>query len=447
MGVNLYDSTKDFNEVLSELGLTMVKTSDEMRAATTRTYTDALKGFDKAISSIESKEILNQEVKGIAQTARAQGGTLTEKQKLQGVSNIMDQRLAYYGGDAQKAYAQTVLSLGKGGSAYSGTGPLRGMENLGLLEDPKVKEILEKMESGFAADNATQLNAILGSSAAEVSVDSKEFQRRYKNMDVMKQLEVKRILENPDAFGQSPAQRRMIEEAGGDKNQAMLNAIGMGDLAMKKIEQPVLDLSEASNEIAKSTKTLIEQMSAYFKEADDAVPSWYNEAPSWWDPKDTSTPRGQAFGDTTSSRLSQTMGRHASMDGALTGKRTVTSGYRNFGLGSMNSDHVTGRAYDLVGQNLGQYQSLVKSTGGFAEFHGVNGARHLHVVPGSGAMGDRSVPVMSGGGAPSVQMSGGSGGNNYNFYVSGNQNASAKEIADMVMQKVQEVERSNQERR
>jgi hypothetical protein len=448
MGVNLYDSTKDFGEVLSELGLTMVKTADEMRAATTKTYTDALKGFDKAISSIESKEILNEEVKGIAQTARAQGGTLTEKQKLQSVSNIMDQRLAYYGGDAQKAYAQTILSLGKGGSAYSGTGPLRGMENLGLLEHPKVKEIFEEMESGFAADNAAQLNAILGNSTAQVSVDSKEFQRRYKNMDVMKQLEVKRILENPDAFGQSAAQKRMIEDAGGDKNQAMLNAIGMGDLAMKKIEQPVLDLADASNEIAKSTTELIKKMGEYFKEANDAVPSWYTkESFQALMEADTKTPRGQAFGDTTSSRLSQTMGRHAQMNGMLTGKRTVTSSFRTNGLGSINSDHVTGRAYDLVGQNLGQYQSLVRNTGGFAEFHGVNGARHLHVVPGSGAMGDRTVPVMAGAGATPVRMSSGSGGNNYNFYVSGNQNASAKEIAEMVMQKVQEVERSNRERR
>jgi hypothetical protein len=132
----------------------------------------------------------------------------------------------------------------------------------------------------------------------------------------------------------------------------------------------------------------------------------------------------------------------------LTGTRTVTSGYRNYGLGSINSDHVTGRAYDLVGQNLGQYQSLVRGTGGFAEFHGVNGARHLHVVPGSGAIGDSRVPVSSSTTpGPIVMSGGGGGGNNYNFYVSGNQNASAGEIAEIVMQKVKEVERSNRERR
>lgn len=197
--------------------------------------------------------------------------------------------------------------------------------------------------------------------------------------------------------------------------------------------------------MANKTTQLIDQMKIFFSETDKAVPSWYNTPPSWWEKNDTSTPRGQAFGDTTSSRLSQTMSRHASMNGMLTGKRTVTSGYRNYGLGSMNSDHVTGRAYDLVGQNLGQYQSLVRSTGGFAEFHGVNKSRHLHVVPGSGAMGDTGMPVAGLPQQPMVMGSGGKG-NQYNFYVTGSQNASANEIANIVMQRVKDTERSNSER-
>jgi len=445
MGVNLMDSTKDFTEVLRELGLLTVKTVDELRAAMTNVYAQGLRGFDEALKKIEAPEILNETAKGFAQLARASGGKVSEKDKTTFVRDIMEQNLAYFGGDAQKAYAQTIQSLGAGGSAYSGTGPLRGMEGLNLLGSKAIQDILGGIESGFASENAVQLNAMLGNN--DMSVDANEFQKRFKNMDVDQQMQVKNILEN--GLGTGPAALRMLDAAGGDTNQAILNAIGMGDLAMKKIEQPVLDLSEASNEIAKSTKTLIEQMSIYFKKTDDAVPSWYTKESfeKLIKGDDTSTPRGKTFGDTTSSRLSQTMGRHASMDSALTGKRTVTSGYRNYGLGSMNSDHVTGRAYDLVGQNLGQYQSLVKATGGFAEFHGVNNARHLHVVPGSGAMGDRPVPVMSGSTTSSVQMSSSGEGNSYNFYVTGNQNASAKEIAEMVMLKVKEVERSNRERR
>lgn len=238
---------------------------------------------------------------------------------------------------------------------------------------------------------------------------------------------------------------RMVDASGGDASKALLKMLGLeGLVTTLTAKQETTDLTKLPEAIGEKTTELIDKMKIFFSETNTAVPSWYNTPPTWWN-KDTSTPRGQAFGDTTSSRLSQTMGRHASMNSALTGKRTVTSGYRNYGLGSMNSDHVTGRAYDLVGQNLGQYQSLVKSTGGFAEFHGVNQARHLHVVPGSGAMGDNRMPVAKTLQQPVVMGSGGKG-NEYNFYVTGNQNASASEIANMVMQKVKETQRNNSER-
>ena len=133
------------------------------------------------------------------------------------------------------------------------------------------------------------------------------------------------------------------------------------------------------------------------------------------------------------------------MDGMLTGSRTVTSSLRNYGLGSINSDHVTGRAYDLVGQNLGQYSSLVNAGGGFAEFHGVNGDRHLHVVPGPG-IGDTMTPVSNAQSMalPSISTSGG-GGNSYTIHVNGGKD-SAEQIAQAVMQRIRSEERNNRER-
>jgi hypothetical protein len=46
----------------------------------------------------------------------------------------------------------------------------------------------------------------------------------------------------------------------------------------------------------------------------------------------------------------------------------------------------------------------------------------------------------------SVVAGSGGRGNEYNFYVTGNQNASANEIAEIVMQRVRDTERSNSER-
>lgn len=97
---------------------------------------------------------------------------------------------------------------------------------------------------------------------------------------------------------------------------------------------------------------------------------------------DTRTPRRGGVGDTPTRRaLRGTMRAHDYFNSMLTGKRFVTSSFRTNNLGSPSSDHAAGRAYDLVGQNLGQYQSMVNASGGFAEFHGVASNRHLHVVP------------------------------------------------------------------
>jgi hypothetical protein len=133
------------------------------------------------------------------------------------------------------------------------------------------------------------------------------------------------------------------------------------------------------------------------------------------------------------------------MNSQLTGSRQITSSYRNFALGSPSSDHVMGRAYDLVGQNLGAYSKLVHANGGFAEFHGNNANRHLHVVPGPGAMGDTSVPSFgrtsmstSTQSAPSVTN---------NITVNGAPGQSPEAIAAVVIQKIEARERNMRERR
>jgi hypothetical protein len=120
----------------------------------------------------------------------------------------------------------------------------------------------------------------------------------------------------------------------------------------------------------------------------------------------------------------------------------MTSSYRTGNLGSINSDHVTGRAYDLVGQNLGQYSKLVNSSGVFAEFHGRGGTRHLHVVPGQTPVGDTMVPSI---GRMAPQPNG-SSVNNYSVVVNG-ANADANEVANVVIDRIQRLERNARERK
>ena len=192
--------------------------------------------------------------------------------------------------------------------------------------------------------------------------------------------------------------------------------------------------------IKKISEQFAEAIKSGFLEMTDA-PSWWNQAPSWWSWKfnpdtgkfepspDTSSPRRSRIGDTSTSKaLGMTMSAHRSMDSMLTGKRSVTSAFRTNNLGSPSSDHAAGRAYDLTGQNLGQYATLAKAAGGFAEFHGAASSRHLHVVPALGRSGDTSTPM-----AATAAVSGGSmyqGGDiSITIVESKDAKATAKEVA------------------
>jgi hypothetical protein len=440
MGVNLMDSTKDFNEVLKELGLTTVKTAQQMRAATTNLVIDNTSIFQKYTAAARAPEIIDERAESLRE--QASGGKLKETDINTYLEDQVKNYTAYFG-EGVSSFAQLRKDYEQGGAFAKGR-TLEGMEGqIDFANNPALKEYFDKTSTDLGNTLGADLNAKLLQGGK--SINTAEFTKRFKNMTPEQQVALQKAQESGFALPSGAAGMRMVEASGGNATTALLKMLGLEGLVATKTPTETTDLTKLPEAIAEKTTALIDQMKIFFEETDKATPAWYATAPSWWAKHgDTKTPRGQAFGDTTSSRLSQTMGRHASMDSALTGKRTVTSGYRNYGLGSMNSDHVTGRAYDLVGQNLGQYQSLVKSTGGFAEFHGVNKARHLHVVPGSGAIGDNMMPV-----ARSLQqpMTVGSGGKGNNFYVTGSQNASANEIAEIVMQRVRDTERSNSERR
>jgi hypothetical protein len=145
--------------------------------------------------------------------------------------------------------------------------------------------------------------------------------------------------------------------------------------------------------------------------------------------------------DTTTSRFARTMARHSAINSMIAGNRTITSGVRNYNLGSPSSDHLTGAAYDLTGQNLGAYAGLVRASGGFAEFHGGALNRHLHVVPGMG-IGDTSTPISMGTSSGAAVVN-----NNYSIVVNAPEGSSPQAIADAVMARIAARQRDAMERR
>jgi hypothetical protein len=148
---------------------------------------------------------------------------------------------------------------------------------------------------------------------------------------------------------------------------------------------------------------------------------------------DTASPRRQAL---------SAMGSHSMFDAQIAGKRTVTSGQRNFALGSMNSDHAAGRAYDLVGQNLGLYGQAIRQAGGFAEFHGNGAGRHLHVVPGGVPVGDTATPFI----ASPVMASSSNSSSTVNIVVNAPQGMDVQALASEVASRIERAQKSRNER-
>lgn len=452
MDVNLFDGTMSLNEAMKELGLTTVKTAEQFNTSLINGFTSNLSVFDKEIQRLKAPRILDESVRAFGDLVRAtKGGQATEEQKAEFMKSSFEQMLSMYG-SGTVAFGQFLKSFDEGGTAYAKGGPLSDIKDQGFYKTEAFKQFKEQNMGTMSTEIGGQLNAVLASS--NMMVDTNKMRTAMENMTPEQLVKMGKLaqggfkeLRNPNA-----EMKALIKNEGMDAAIAKLT--GVEGLNTERFKDVSLNMEDMADEVATQTNVLISKMGSIFDAQKEQKPNWYTEPPEWWSnlPKkdgDTSTPRGSRIGDTTSSKLSQTMSRHASMNGMLTGKRTVTSAYRTFGLGSMNSDHVTGRAYDLTGQNLGQYQSLVRAGGGFAEYHGINRNRHLHVVPGPG-IGDSASPVSVAPNQTSQSMysggGGGGGGNTYQFYVTGTQNASANEIAEMVMQKVKQTERSNRER-
>jgi hypothetical protein len=230
-------------------------------------------------------------------------------------------------------------------------------------------------------------------------------------------------------------------------------SLNAGAIGLQRIasDEDMASSLGAIAELDESLRSVFDNfMSEYkiFFQSEATTPEWFTaesfkELVAAIKGSDTSSPRGKGIGDTTSSRLAQTLGRHNMMDGALVGKRTITSAYRTTGLGSPSSDHVMGRAYDLTGQNLGGYSKMVHANGGFAEFHGTNANRHLHVVPGAG-MGDTMVPQRMSG--PSSSGIGSTTNNNYTINVEAGPNATAEQIATITMKKIKLMQDNQRQR-
>jgi hypothetical protein len=446
LGVNLYDATVKFDDLVTKLKINMLRSADEMKAAQTNALLDSTNLFDVAIKQIDGGKAVNEKSRTLKDQFDA--GSLTEKNLLGYMQTLPSDLAAMYGGDPVKAFYELRRSIGsEKGTQFQEGGALEDMGST-FLNNPVFQEYLKTSENAMLDEASTQVGAVFNKGGKMVSPEL--IKEKLKGMDApqqeafMKKISEYESLQNLTGADASERRAKMMG------SEAILAELGIPASALKAIPTETLDaatkLDEASTIFKDAVTQYVEHTAKFF--GPDA------ERPEWWSKEamkaimtggDTSSPRGSRIGDTTSSRLSQTMSRHAAMNGQLTGTRNITSAFRTFGLGSPSSDHATGRAYDLTGQNLGAYSKLVHANGGFAEFHGNNANRHLHVVPGPGAMGDTTVPSYS---KMPQSMPGQSGSSvTNNITVNGAPGQSPEAIAAAVIQKIDARARNITERR
>ena len=463
--VNLYDSTLKLSDITAKLGEGMTKTAKQFSDSLRDVQIASMGVFEQFKKSKDMKDALQaagETIRGgdasteaVADYLQKQADLLNYKNPDSPLSNIVFQ-LQDFG---------TGLNAGKGRIFQAG-GPLAGT-TLDAETTQLIGSMGDQQMKGVAQTAASQLgsmmtgagfqfgNADLGRKNLEIQIET--LMRKAAGGDETAIGQVKKLEE--DLLRGTALQGKTGDQIAQYLSSTLGGSLKLGTEGQKGtttfMGQSVI--GEVSGSYEQFGKALNEEATALRQGFLDAIesgffaakgtPDWWNTTPSWWQAglkvdkdgnlvpaEDTSTPRAGRVGDTSVSKtLSRTMSRHNQFDSMLTGKRTVTSSWRDYNLGSPSSDHVTGKAYDLTGQNLGQYATMINAAGGFAEFHGAAGSRHLHVVPPAGPTGDTStakVAMAANGNAPQV-----SAGDNItvNVYETKDPRATAQEVAKQLL--------------
>lgn len=426
LGVNLADPFADFNEQLETLGVTVVRTADQVKQAISTLMSNAIEGaFETAIKQQNAPFIIDEAMKNFRQDYDQNPGEISAEGAKLILGTLTEQLTNAYGGDSVAAYFETKSQIGTKdapGMAFNEFNANGGRNPLGTLGGAffsgmggdAATKAMGTMETGVADEVTRMLGSVLASQGQSLGVGGLEqVKQQFLSMDVDEQ--------------KSFFQRLNIGPEGAERlqgGQSLLDSLGITG-ALQNIDKTTAAFMMAETTAEMEMINLTAQ-----REITEGMAKFFgpnSENPEWWSKaalkdlfieagiikegdSDTRTPRGRGIGDTTSSRLSQTLARHGAINSAISGKRTITSAFRTNNLGSMNSDHVTGRAFDLTGNQLGMYKTTVERQGGFAEYHGASADRHLHVVPGPGGpMGDTVSPYSSAP-QPSMPLTASSGG-------------------------------------
>ena len=432
VGVNLYDAAEDTTEMIKNLSGALMLTRNMVNDIFQEQMNATYNTFDQAASRIEGEIGMDESARALRENINS--GDLdpeTQEGKLEIMRFLQDQMgfaVDLAGGDQLAGTAMWNELFAEGKAFTQAGGTLQGLG--GAFQDPVIQAAMAERMAAFQPAKTEALTQQITSNLSNQGLQG-TFGSNFSS--VVGGLSLDKQLSLDDLFTQLRE-----TEVGGIYRDEEGALTGQGQALLQQGLNTVLGPGVVSGlqalVIPEGTKALSGEDMVGFADTFGTSVGEFEVAVQNLTAKlgtgDTKHPLGD-----TSSNLAGTLAAHGRISGGLPGKRTITSGYRNYALGSSNSDHVNGRALDIVGDNLGAYQRGIKSGGGFAEFHGGGRSRHLHTVP---AIGDTS--MSKGGLGPASNT------NNYNINVTGGPNANSQEVATLVMNEIKNLDRSNRER-
>jgi hypothetical protein len=426
--IDLSSNLLNLQEILAETGLAVGRFGQDFNNAISMTLGNAVAAIQRTSQMVQAPQVLDEAAQTFAELAAAGAVTTEDRERL--LSTVYEQIALMYPRDplaAARMIQEQIGTAGAPGQQFTSMGGvLSGLQDVFFAGGGA-----EMAQAGLGAMSADLQQLITENIVAAVAGEGGVISAGL-IQDALKGMGLDELISIADQVRTGEFLRGTILNKGGKSFQAgradsLLEQLLKLDENAIKIQQS--DSSKVTSAIEGLGLKLDPLTTAInkFNENIDALIAAVSV-------RDTRSPRRN---------LVSTMSKHNNLDMMIAGKRSVSSSLRNVGLGSPSSDHAFGLAYDLTGQNLGMYQAAVRSGGGFAEFHGAGGGRHLHVVPGDAPMGDTPTPVLAGRAmsAPSY-----SSADSYTINVYPSDGASPGEIAEEVMMRIKREQRSVRER-
>ena len=450
---SLANGMMSLQDVLAATGIATMRFGDDLNTYLTDAYATAVSNIRKQVDILNAPKVANE----LAQTTRekALAGTLTPEDTAAFLEGMFQEQLLASGGDPVKAFEALYRNIGtREGSQYSAYGfDENGKIAHGVLTDPNGTRITDAL---FNGDNAKIMEAAFGAQGFAGAVSGSAAENLVSGLAGVG-------YEGGSVADITGMLNNVLSTQGIDEYLRIVGKINAGEFLTPQYTQTPHGVSinddinsqlsgalgeDFANNI-KLQKTNEELLRASVDDLSLGMVEWVDAGDAFGTAVTRLDEAAQLIikelgGDTASPRrnMLNTMGKHSAFDAQIAGNRTVTSGFRTNALGSMSSDHAAGRAYDLVGQNLGLYGQAINKAGGFAEFHGNGSARHLHVVPGNGPVGDTTTPYM---GAPIMSPSS-SSTSNVNLVINATPNMDINALASEVMYQIERAQRSRNER-